>query len=282
MPDLPQPRRSGPRIAAIIIMIVAAIAGSVVGVGAIRTPAGQAQGTTLNGAALAPATRPSILRVASFNIHSCMSESGRLNPDLTAQTLQGFDLAGLMEVRGSLTSTPQAQLLGDMLHQPWLFAPTERRFWHDDFGNAVLTHLPVTSWERLPLPSIGESGSRNLLIARLAEPAITVLITHIARHNDQDLQLKTIAEVFLRQTTPVILMGDLNATSDNPVLKDLLANPTVGNPLDQFMPELRGKHIDWILTRGLTLRDAGTRELGASDHPLIWAELQIPSSTTRP
>ena len=275
--SVPKNTRRVPRLAKLIVAIIIVAGGGIAGVGMIRMPAGPEQGGEIFGhTALTPTTRPTVIRVATFNIHSCLSEEGVSNPDKTAKTLEGFDLAGLQEVRGAIVSRPQAELLGDKLGLQWLFAPTERRFWNDDFGNALLTRLPVSHWQRLPLPSLGESASRNVLIVHFRQPELTVLICHIARHDDQQGQLKVVAELFRKQTPPVILMGDLNATSTQPVLEELLADSSVGNPLDQFIPENRGNHIDWILTRGLTLRNAGTRDLKASDHPLAWAELALP------
>ncbi len=273
------------KVIGVALVAIVGVVGTFVGIGSIRTPTGPADGTSIHGTAASPAANvPDVIRVASFNIHSGRSETGHLDLTLTARTLEGFDLAGLYEVRGGMleSSPSQAEQLAKQLGEMWLFSPTEKQYWRDDFGNALVTRLPVTSWQRLPLPTVGESGARNVLVTRFGDGQLTVLLTHIARHADQEPQLKMIARLFLEYRTPVILMGDLNATSDNPVIKGLLADPSVINPLDLKHPDLVDRHIDWILARGVKVIDAGTRELGASDHPLVWAELALRHPATQP
>lgn len=262
-------------LTALLVLLVSG--GAFVGVGSIRTPTGVESGSAFHGVpAKVAASRPASLRVATFNIHSGQPESGGENLELTAKTLAGFDFAGLNEVRGALlpSSPDQAQRLGEILGVNWLFLPTERRYWHEAFGNAALSRLPVHSWERRPLASPTHGSRRNVTIVKLEQPKVTLLLTHIARNADQETQLKALAKLFLEEPEPVVLMGDLNVTSENAVIAELLKTPGVRDPLDEKQPEGTGKHIDWILVRGMDVLDAGQRELGASDHPLVWAELK--------
>ncbi len=85
-----------------------------------------------------------------------------------------MDLCGLAEVRGRLLSGShdEAAELGVILDMGWLFAPAERRFWHDSFGNGIVSRLPLTYWARLPMPrSADASAYRNFLFARVAVPS---------------------------------------------------------------------------------------------------------------
>ena len=259
------------------LAVILLIAGTVAGVGSIRTATGPADGTALqNIATTLPSSRPATVRLATFNIHSGQPESGSEDLNLTAQTLQGFDIAGLNEVRGTFfTDSPtQAQQLGQKLGTTYLFLPTERQFWHEAFGNAVVSRIPVRSWHRRPLASPTGGSRRNVTILTL-DNGLTVLITHVARNDDQTTQLRELATLFLSQKEPCVLMGDLNVKGDNPDLASLLARPGVRSPLDE-KTRLKGNHIDWILVRGAEIRDAGQRDLGASDHPLVWAEIVLP------
>jgi len=45
----------------------------------------------------------------------------------------------------------QAQVLGEKLNMQWLFAPSENRWWHESFGNGVLSSASVRDWRRVPL-----------------------------------------------------------------------------------------------------------------------------------
>lgn len=266
-----------------VLIAAAALAAGIIGVGSIRAPLPPTQGESL-GANLAPvAARP--IRVATFNIHSGRGAGagtgGKTDLTLTSKTLEGFDLIGLQEVYNSLEpgTPPQTTLLAAP-SQVSLFAATERQYWGDRFGNGLITATPVSSWKTITLPAPKEHSRRNAIIAHSGP--ITFIITHITRSVDQDEQLRTVEKLFLDQPAPAILMGDLNATSQHPLIQGLLETPGIGNPLDEKMPQKAGKHIDWIFTRGLKTRDAGTRDLGASDHPLAWAELAIAPVATAP
>ncbi len=71
-----------------------------------------------------------------------------------------------------------------------------------------------------------------------------------------------------------ILAGDLNATTDDVFLNDLLL-ATVLCPAGPDTPTLDGKRIDYVLFRG-GFREAGySLEEGCSDHSLVRAELEV-------
>ena len=188
-----------------------------------------------------------------------------------------------MKVRGSRLWTPenQAQLLAGRLDRAWLFAPASRQWYHSEFGNGLLTTLPVRFWQRIPLPGHTNSGQRNVLMVVLecGGKPIRVLITHVAQRNDQERshQLASVSELFMALEEPAILMGDLNSKSDDPQIGRLLAMPGVSDPIGQFVESPPVGQIDWILVRGLRCVDAGVRDEGASDHPLYWADLAIPT-----
>ena len=74
-------------------------------------------------------------------------------------------------------------------------------------------------------------------------------------------------------------MGDLNNTSDNPVLRDLLDRPDVETAVHADHT-LRGrKLIDWIIYRGLECVASEVLPPSASDHPLVRAEFVWPERT---
>src|SRR5688572_7316293 len=101
-------------------------------------------GRELLGPPAVVANRPT-LRVGTFNIHSGRDAAGKFDLARTAACLERFDLVALNEVRGAYVwqAGDQAELLGRRLDMPWLFAPTTRRWWRDDFGNGLLCSLPV-------------------------------------------------------------------------------------------------------------------------------------------
>jgi endonuclease/exonuclease/phosphatase family metal-dependent hydrolase len=217
--------------------------------------------------------------VASFNIHGCRDAQGHFDFDRTARALVGFDLIGLNEVHGDWQwqGPDQAQLLGERLEMPWLFAPTTRRWWRDDFGNGILCRLPVTRWRCVPLAGTRLKGHRNLLLVEIEHPRATIhaVVTHLDRVQDRAAQLRHVIELFLALPEPALLMGDLNTTADDADLSRLLDTPGVHDLVAESLQQAPPPRIDWILGRGLRSLRGGIVETAASDHPLVWAELDL-------
>lgn len=276
-PSLPPsvaPSRRFPRRVAVAIVVVG---GLLYYSGDQRRPVPAAIGISLSGKA--PAANGKRIRVATFNIHGGAGNDRRLDLDRTAAALHGFDLIMLNEVHGAYfwQSAGQAQRLAELTHHRWLFAPTEERWWHHQFGNAVLSSAQVTQWQRLGLPSHGR-GYRNLVLLTFerGDRTLHVVGTHLDRNDPRDRaeQFQAATGLFLALAEPAILLGDLNTTADEAPLTELLARADVGDPLREVLGDSTPRRIDWILTRGLKTIDAGIVDDGASDHPLIWAELE--------
>ena len=243
-------------------------------------PTGPAEGTKLESPAAwtAPVSRDSF-RVGAFNIHGCTGPDGRRDVDRVADCVKDLDFVALNEVHGPRPweSDDQAALLGRRLGVPWLFAPATRD-WHTlDFGNGLLTSLPVESWQRIPLAADNGRGYRNAVLVRVRqrEQTISVLLTHIVRSDDvtRRAQLHEAVDRFLDLPLPSMFLGDLNSEASEPEVRRLLATPGVGDAVGQKLGSRAPPRIDWIFVRGLRVLDAGLRDDGASDHPLAWAEV---------
>jgi endonuclease/exonuclease/phosphatase family metal-dependent hydrolase len=227
--------------------------------------------------ATSPAQAKTTFRVATYNIQSGKGLDKRLDLSRTASVLGGFDLIGLNEVRAGLNGTNQAAQLGQMLNMPWLFAPSETRFGRASFGNAMLCRLPVGQWYRAPLPTTRLRGLRDIVLTHVdvGGKRVVVLVTHLDVKTDHDAQLALVTDLFLSLQEPAILMGDLNTRRDNPVLAKLLATPGVVDAVGGKSEGQTADRIDWIITRGLTVGDSGVHAKGESDHPMVWAELEV-------
>jgi endonuclease/exonuclease/phosphatase (EEP) superfamily protein YafD len=97
------------------------------------------------------------------------------------------------------------------------------------------------------------------------------------RHTDRQKQLRHVAELFKSMQEPAVLMGDLNTrfgNDDNGTLRTLLATAGVDDPVGDTPQAPKEERIDWIITRGLKRIDGGAVMSGASDHPMVWAELE--------
>ena len=248
---------------------------------------GPAAGQQLEGHFLPAADRPTRLRVGTFNIHSGRGLDGLTDLMRAAACLEtaALDLVALQEVRGNRASgANQARTLAERLQMAWLYAPAERRWGVLEFGNGLVAAVEVKSWQRIVLPRRFAADHRNAVLAVVEHHGhtIQVLMTHIHRrdHRERDAQLQAAAEMFLSLEKPAILLGDLNCSAHQPPLRQLLDTPgvedAVGHALRRKDAEDLPDRVDWIITRGLRAVDAGIVDHGASDHPLVWVELELP------
>ncbi len=243
---------------------------------------GPAAGSELQGSVVSPLAHRPTLRIGTLNIH------GGKDSDLSriADCLADLDFVALQEVHGGglCCGGDQAARLGEQLDAGWLFAPTQREWFVAESGNGLLSRLPVRSWQRIPLVRQCDRGYRNAVLVSLPfrSRTIQVLITHITRRNDTERreQLRAVTDMYLALAEPAILLGDLNTTADDPQLRDLLATSGVEDAVAKSSAEAAAGQdapgrIDWIITRGLRCVAAGVREKGISDHPLVWAEIDL-------
>jgi len=273
-----KPRSRRWRFALIAIVLVAL---AIYWAGERRVPAGAAEGATLSGAIVTPRASGSSLRVGSFNIHAGKGIDGQRSIQRTADCLRGMDLVALNEVAGGRPweDWNQSQQLGEALGCQWLFAPTESRLGHGSFGNGLLTRCKALYWQRIPLDLAGANTHRNVVVTAIEIEGVrvNVLLTHLdsrdlaRRHN----QLRAVGELFLSLAEPAILLGDLNSGPEDEQLQRLLAAPGVVDAVTAGGAGPATGRIDWILTRGLRTLESGVVDNGASDHPFVWAELEV-------
>ena len=237
--------------------------------------------------------RQATIRVGTFNIHGGKGRDGRRDLGRVAAGLRDFDFVALNEVLGPtlFEGLDQAEQLGRELGVQWLFAPADQRWCSGPSGNALLTRLPVAFWQRLPLPRQFDRSFRNMLLLGLECPTkdgnrctVRLLLTHVNRRYDaeREAQLGAVIALYLSLAEPAILLGDLNSDADDPQMRRLLQTPGVVDVVGENLgaSDVPGR-IDWIIARGLRCASAGTRDDGTSDHPLVWAVLELPAATGR-
>jgi endonuclease/exonuclease/phosphatase family metal-dependent hydrolase len=265
-------------------LLVLLILAGIVFDGSRTTPANPTKPIALRGSADDPHSPMKTLRVATFNIHSGKGRDRQMDLARTASVLSKSptpDLVGLNEVRGTWDEhlwPDQAASLGRSLRLQSAFVPTERRWWHDHFGNAVLSRLPVKHIHRLPLAGTRGKAFRCATLTQMPFHGQNVqfLVVHVDSQSDREQQLRAVIDLFLGLQPPAILAGDLNSNSADPLLKELLARPDVVDTLKDAPPDARGRaHIDWILARGFKCHSGTLVENDASDHPAVIAELEL-------
>ncbi|MFO1040385.1 MAG: endonuclease/exonuclease/phosphatase family protein [Planctomycetaceae bacterium] len=250
--------------------------------GSRTVPADPCQPIVLRGEVPLAESTSDVLRVATFNIHSGRGRDRQYDLARTATVFPTPpDLLGLNEVRGTWHES-RARDQGAELGIKWgmqsAFVPTERRWWHDHFGNAVLTRVPIHQIHRLPLAGLRGKAFRTATLVQFefhGRP-VQLLSVHVDSQTDRERQLHAVLSLFTGLQPPVILIGDLNSDREDPQLKSLLARPDVVNPLKDAPADSRGRlPIDWILARGFRSRSGQLIENDASDHPAAIAELEL-------
>jgi endonuclease/exonuclease/phosphatase family metal-dependent hydrolase len=267
------------------LLIVALIAGAVLWDGWHHVPAGAAEGNALIGPAVAP-PHGRYLRLATFNIDGGEGFDGKVDLARTAKSLQRIDFIGMNEVHGFLTGEPrnQAAALAAIFHLPYLWVPAERQWWHESFGNAIFTDLPVLRWQRVVLPNKPFAANRNYLVtaAKWNNTVVHIITTHTDWKPGGAEQFDIVTQAFLNLPTPAVLMGDLNTPKSDPKIQKLLKTAGVQEAITTILGP-QPKCVDWIFLRGLETVDAGSADIGASDHPAFWAQVMLPQpSPTQP
>lgn len=246
------------------------------------TPADPSKPIVTRGEAALAAPSSGSLRIGTFNIHSGRGRDRQQNLARTAAVFSApLDLIGLNEVRGTWDQSlgpDQAAQLGSLLGMRSMFLPTERRWWHDHFGNGLLTRIPLKQVQRIPLVGTRGKAYRAATLSQfeLQSQTVQLLSVHVDSQSDREHQLRSVISLFLGLQPPVIVIGDLNSMPDDPQMLELLARPDVVDPLKDAPPDKRGRqHIDWILARGFQSRSGQLIENEASDHPAAIAELEL-------
>lgn len=253
--------------------------GLIVWNGADRRASDASQPMSQGSSLQSPGPSPKTLRLGSFNIHGGKGTDGVLNLARTTALLDDLDFVGLYEVRSIPFANPsnQAASIASVSNSAWLFAPTERQWWTDHFGNGLVYRIPVSFSIRLPLINTRGKAYRNAILATvlLENVDVRVISVHIDRERDRLYQLQSMIDLFLNLKEPCVLMGDLNTMADDPLIAELLERPGVESPLhDSLATGPPRATIDWIFTRGLKTISATLVENVASDHPLLKAELE--------
>jgi endonuclease/exonuclease/phosphatase family metal-dependent hydrolase len=256
----------------------------------------------LAGCAHSPATRSAIardglsLRVMTYNIQSGGGDLSRV-----AQVIRDAapDLVGLQEVDVHWAErskfADQAATLAKELGMEVRFAPIYRlpataADPPREFGVALLSRLPITSWRndtitRLstqqanPVPTPAP-GFLEAVVDAHGVP-LRVFVTHLDYRADPAVRVQQVKQMlgYLGdRSAPTLLLGDLNATPDAPELQPLFQQlhdsmADRGEALT-YPAEAPAKRIDYILCSGqFETRSASIPATTASDHRPVIVEL---------
>jgi endonuclease/exonuclease/phosphatase family metal-dependent hydrolase len=151
---------------------------------------------------------------ATYNIHRAVGGDGRFAPDRIAAVLREIepDVIALQEVQVGPTGRHLLHEFAALLKAEPVAGMTMP--WGDgEYGNALLSRLPVRAVERVEL-SLGSHeprGALDVLVDADTLP-VRVLSTHLGlRPYERRYQVRALLDHLDRQATvPTVLMGDLN------------------------------------------------------------------------
>lgn len=228
-----------------------------------------------------------MLTVATWNIHSCIGTDGRFEPERVAGVLHRLnaEVIALQEVGWHRRTHPrvnQYDFLEKATDHDLLRGPVRA---HDaaDFGNALLTRLPVLEWARHDL-TIPWHTPRGALEAILDHPdgPLRVINVHLSFVPwEQRMQIQRLARLLAaRPAMATIMLGDFNqwrlARLTSRPLRAHLPRQAAAPSYPSARPILRFDRI--YLSEGLEAHDVMALAEGAariaSDHLPVRAHLR--------
>lgn len=247
------------------------------------------------------ATETDILRVMTYNVHSCVGMDGKLDAKRVSRVIAQArpDVVALQELDVGRLRTlhlDQAHLISRYLNMDFHFHPA-MHVEEERYGDAILTHLPHRLIKTGILP--GLSGKPHLeprgalwVAIDLHGKEIQIINTHLGLdQRERTAQVEALlGDEWLANETchdPVVVCGDFNALPSSTVCRQLgkqlrdvqivARNHSPKNTFPTRFPTLRIDHI--FISRGLQITgiEIPNSQIArtASDHLPLVAEFRI-------
>ncbi|MBQ4338304.1 MAG: endonuclease/exonuclease/phosphatase family protein [Clostridia bacterium] len=234
------------------------------------------------------------INLMSFNTLHCENyKTRKIDFDLMAKTIKesGADVVALNEIRGRGKREDyqeQTEILAKLLGFPhFYFAQAILVDGCNPYGNALISRYPIKNAQTIripdPLIKIGRFNfeTRCILKAEIvAGSGFTVMVTHFGLNKSEQ---KNAVETVLKNLPDkkCVLMGDFNATPENPVLAPIKSKlfdtaEVFSNTKFSFPSDKPDKKIDYIFTsRDVKVIKADLIQVIASDHLPHTAQIEI-------
>ncbi len=211
------------------------------------------------------------LRVLTYNIQQGYRADGQKGwrDQLALMRSLAPDLIGLQESDTARLSGANNDLVGYFAAALGMEAAYGPPTVDGTFGIALLSRYPILDARTVYLYSEGEQTAALLATVAVGNRRLTVVVTHLGNGGPM-VQQENLLQAIAGQT-PLVLMGDFNFRANTPqyrltveTLRDAVPAP----------PEAAIDHI--FLTPDLTALEARYFDRPASDHPALFAVVQMP------
>ncbi|CNG33265.1 Uncharacterized protein conserved in bacteria [Mycobacterium tuberculosis] len=231
-----------------------------------------------------PAAVPGHVRVLSYNIHDGVNQSGQLDPEAIARVIEGqrAQVVLLQEAgRGSLMSgtTDVGVWLSRRLGMKLIWGPAA----DGQFGNAILTSLPVRKSGTGRMPRGDWSQIRGYVWARLAvgKTTMDVWSTHLEGGDEAGERAREVAALLRAWggAPRTLIGGDFQTDAGSPELAAMtdgtdLRSAALGGEAYPTRPD--GSTHDWIFgSDGVLVTDYEVPKSEASDHYPVAVTVRI-------
>lgn len=247
-------------------------------------------------------SRAGILRVMTYNVHSCIGMDGKLSMERIARVIARYkpDIVALQELdvgRQRTGGVDQAAIIAEYLQMKFHFHPTIH-LEEERYGDAILTHLPMrlVKAERLPEPSskpLREARGALWVTIEVDGVEVQVINTHFGLSPaERMVQTQALLSrdwlAHPQCRAPVLLCGDFNAMPNSAVcrrlgerLRDVQLEMATHRPKKTFSgryPAFRIDHIFVDPAVTITHVDVPSTHLTrtASDHLPLIADIRLP------
>jgi endonuclease/exonuclease/phosphatase family metal-dependent hydrolase len=154
------------------------------------------------------------LKVATYNIHRGIGNDGRFEPARIRDVLAEInaDVFALQEVESSASGFDMLRYLADATGFTPLAGTTLTRA-TGDYGNALLTRMPIVEARRIDLSVVGREARGALDVDVVWQGhRLRVVTTHLGlRPKERRAQIRRLLASFRdRNADATVLMGDLN------------------------------------------------------------------------
>ena len=235
---------------------------------------------------------PVRVAVLTYNIYHGEDANGGSNLDAVAGIINSLkpDLVAFQEVDNKTGRAKRLDLTAELSRRTGMEGVFGKAMDYDGggYGEAVLSRYPILEIKNNPLPHTAKAEPRAALEVHIELPRgmkMAFVGTHLDHQRDQSnrmMQAKRIMELYENYDIPVVLVGDLNATSGSDPINLLgrqWSDAAQEDPQPTFPSTGPVRRIDYILYkpegRWKVVELRVIDEKVASDHCPVFAVLEL-------